>query len=158
MVVRIQTPKNDGRSKPRPMTAFKRSPAKTDQKQDLVKSSFDVLQGTENAEINQSDEKSTVKARPKTASVLAAHRRYDPVYPTANKLLAKIWDDNARRRHLAKLGSIKPNVDNLPPKVHVHLASRFKKTQQEEENNKKIKKENQILGSLYCINVRGKAA
>lgn len=90
-----------------------------------------------------------VKLRPKTAPVisfLTAHRRYDPVYPTANKLLAKIWDDSARKRHLDKLESMKSKVDNHPPKVYVHLACRFKKTQLEDEHNKKIKRENQILG------------
>jgi hypothetical protein len=103
-------------------------------------------------ETNQVSDKSdqhVVKARPKTAPVmsfLTAHRKYDPVYPTANKFLAKIWDDSARKRHLNKLESMKSKVDNNPPKVYVHLACRFKKNQMEEEHNKKIKRENQILG------------
>ncbi|KAJ3216281.1 hypothetical protein HDU67_009716 [Dinochytrium kinnereticum] len=74
-----------------------------------------------------------------------AHRRYSSVYPCANRLLAKRWDDAARDRHRQKLATIKAYIDNTPPKRHGHLQLRLKKLQLEDENLGKIERENLIL-------------
>ncbi|KAI8853633.1 hypothetical protein BC829DRAFT_274066 [Chytridium lagenaria] len=74
-----------------------------------------------------------------------AHRRYSSVYPCANRLLAKRWDDAARDRHRQKLATIKAYIDNTPPKRHGHLQLRLKKVQLEDENLGKIERENLIL-------------
>ncbi|KAJ3102251.1 hypothetical protein HDU97_000687 [Phlyctochytrium planicorne] len=74
-----------------------------------------------------------------------AHRRYSSVYPCANRLLAKRWDDAARERHRQKLATIKAYIDNAPPKRHGHLQLRLKKLQLEDENLGKIERENLIL-------------
>jgi hypothetical protein len=61
-----------------------------------------------------------------------AHRRYTSVYPCANLLLAKRWDDAARERHRIKIATMKTYIDNSPPKIHGHLQLRMKKMRQEE--------------------------
>jgi hypothetical protein len=61
-----------------------------------------------------------------------AHKRYSSVYPCANRLLAKRWDDAARERHRQKLATMKPYIDNTPPKKHGHLQLRLKKLQLED--------------------------
>jgi hypothetical protein len=67
------------------------------------------------------------------------HRRYSSVYPCANKLLAKRWDDAARERHRRKLATIKTYIDNTPPKKHGHLQLRLKKLQLEDGTCNQIK-------------------
>jgi hypothetical protein len=63
------------------------------------------------------------------SSLGTSHRRYTPVHPTCNLLLAKIWDDAAQKRHLQKLAHIKPQIDNQAPKHFDHLTHRSKKAQ-----------------------------
>ncbi|TPX63249.1 hypothetical protein SpCBS45565_g06798 [Spizellomyces sp. 'palustris'] len=73
------------------------------------------------------------------------HRRYSPVYKCSNRLLAKRWDDAARKRHREKLASMKPAVDNSPPKKYSHLDMRLKKIRQEQEQSQRVQQENIIL-------------
>ncbi|KAJ3404732.1 hypothetical protein HDV05_006924, partial [Chytridiales sp. JEL 0842] len=73
------------------------------------------------------------------------HRRYSSVYPCANRLLAKRWDDAARERHRQKLATMKAYIDNAPPKQPGHLQLRLKRIQQEDDNLAKIERDNHIL-------------
>lgn len=41
-----------------------------------------------------------------------AHKRYSSVYPVANTLLAKRWDDASLKRHRDKIRSMKACIDN----------------------------------------------
>ncbi|KAI9103245.1 hypothetical protein DFS34DRAFT_358533 [Phlyctochytrium arcticum] len=79
------------------------------------------------------------------ASSATHHRRYSPVYKCANRLLAKRWDDAARDRHKEKVASIRPAVDNSPPKRYSHLDLRLKKIHQDQEQSQKVQSENMIL-------------
>jgi hypothetical protein len=51
----------------------------------------------------------------------------------------------AQARHLARLASIKPSIDNRAPKKYQHLVVRAKKVQKEEERYQEIERENAIL-------------
>nr|KAJ3420621.1 hypothetical protein HK105_005460 [Polyrhizophydium stewartii] len=75
---------------------------------------------------------------------LAAHR-YTSVYPCASKLLAKKWDDAARKRHLEKLKTMRARIDNVQPRKLNHLAIPSKKLLNKQETCKRIEYENQLL-------------
>ncbi|KAI8903867.1 hypothetical protein EDD86DRAFT_95558 [Gorgonomyces haynaldii] len=49
------------------------------------------------------------------------HLRYTSVYPCSSKLLAKKWDDQARKKHIDKIKTMKPAIDNQPPQKPLHL-------------------------------------
>ncbi|KAJ3179408.1 hypothetical protein HDU87_003018 [Geranomyces variabilis] len=74
-----------------------------------------------------------------------AHRRYTPVYKCSNRLLAKKWDDVAAQRHREKIASMKPAIDNKPPRKCSHLDMGLKKLRQEQEKSHRIQEENVIL-------------
>ncbi|KAI8585329.1 KIAA1430-like protein-domain-containing protein [Geranomyces variabilis] len=74
-----------------------------------------------------------------------AHRRYTPVYKCSNRLLAKKWDDVAAQRHREKIASMKPAIDNKPPRKCSHLDMGLKKLRQEQEKSHRIQEENIIL-------------
>ncbi|TPX74763.1 hypothetical protein CcCBS67573_g03956 [Chytriomyces confervae] len=73
------------------------------------------------------------------------HKRYSSVYPCANRLLAKRWDDAARRRHQDKLATMKTYIDSKPPQVQGHLKEKSKKIHMEDQKLTKIERENHIL-------------
>ncbi|KAJ3312616.1 hypothetical protein HDU76_002849, partial [Blyttiomyces sp. JEL0837] len=102
---------------------------------------------TKSAATTSSDEKSKEGPRSKLPPPAPgnAHKRYSSVYPSANRLLAKRWDDAARDRHRRKLATMKSYIDNTPPKRHGHLQLRLKKMQLEEEKIGKIERDNLIL-------------
>ncbi|KAJ3393166.1 hypothetical protein HDU84_002513 [Entophlyctis sp. JEL0112] len=74
-----------------------------------------------------------------------AHKRYTSVYPCANKLLAKRWDDAAKRKHQKKLATMKTYIDANAPKVQGHLKLRTKKLLVEDQKLTRIDHENHIL-------------
>ncbi|KAJ3130195.1 histone H3.1 [Nowakowskiella sp. JEL0407] len=73
------------------------------------------------------------------------YKRYNPVLPCSNLLLAKKWDKFVRERDLQKLQQVKTVVDNKPPKEYHHLKVRLKKMQQEDAHLGEIEKNNAIL-------------
>ncbi|KAI9341142.1 hypothetical protein BDR26DRAFT_934153 [Obelidium mucronatum] len=96
-------------------------------------------------------ERKPVKTGPTPTSKLPppapgnAHKRYSSVYPCANRLLAKRWDDAARKRHQEKLATMKTYIDNKPPQVQGHLKMRAKKLHDEDQKMGRIERENHIL-------------
>ncbi|TPX34803.1 hypothetical protein SmJEL517_g02640 [Synchytrium microbalum] len=50
-----------------------------------------------------------------------AYRHYHSLYPTCNRLLASKWDGARRKRHLDKLATMAPAIDNQPPRKWGHL-------------------------------------
>ncbi|KAI8619474.1 hypothetical protein BC830DRAFT_769458 [Chytriomyces sp. MP71] len=92
-----------------------------------------------------------VKSRPTPTSKLPPaspsneHKRYSSVYPCANRLLAKRWDDAARKRHHDKLATMKTYIDSKPPQAQGHLKERAKKLHMEDQKLSKIERENHIL-------------
>ncbi|KAJ3071704.1 hypothetical protein HDU98_004928 [Podochytrium sp. JEL0797] len=96
-------------------------------------------------------EKKLIKSMPNPTTKLPppapgnAHKRYSSVYPCANRLLAKRWDDAARKKHQDKLATMKTYIDNTPPQVQGHLKDRAKKISMEDQKLVKIERENHIL-------------
>jgi len=74
-----------------------------------------------------------------------AHRRYTPVRPVANTALAKKWDDDTMKRHLKKLASIKPCVDNKMDFTLSHERKRARMLIKERFITDKIEKENEKM-------------
>ncbi|KAI8621661.1 KIAA1430-like protein-domain-containing protein [Chytriomyces sp. MP71] len=74
-------------------------------------------------------------------------KRYYTLFPVANKLLAKKWDDISREKHLAKLAQVKKSVDDRPPRQYVHLKVNLKRAQMEQERQAQIRRNNRILVS-----------
>ncbi|KAI9332674.1 hypothetical protein BDR26DRAFT_1010485 [Obelidium mucronatum] len=72
-------------------------------------------------------------------------KHYHTLYPVANKLLAKKWDDISREKHLKKLANIKKSVDDRPPPKYIHLRTNLKRAQMEQERQILIRRNNKIL-------------
>ncbi|KAJ3082150.1 hypothetical protein HDU99_003524 [Rhizoclosmatium hyalinum] len=72
-------------------------------------------------------------------------KHYHTLYPVANKLLAKKWDDISREKHLKKLANIKKSVDDRPPPKYIHLKANLKRVQMEQERQVAIRRNNRIL-------------
>ncbi|KAJ3023262.1 UNVERIFIED_CONTAM: hypothetical protein HDU68_008706 [Siphonaria sp. JEL0065] len=72
-------------------------------------------------------------------------KHYHTLYPVANKLLAKKWDDISREKHLKKLANIKKSVDDRPPPKYIHLRTNLKRVQMEQERQILIRRNNKIL-------------
>ncbi|CAH1792273.1 unnamed protein product [Owenia fusiformis] len=66
-------------------------------------------------------------------------------FPAGNKLLQKRWAEQAHRLHVQKMHSMKPGLDNSPPKRYPHLVLRLKKVQMEENRQAEIDHDNKLL-------------
>ncbi|KAI8998392.1 hypothetical protein BC832DRAFT_565661 [Gaertneriomyces semiglobifer] len=74
-----------------------------------------------------------------------AHRRYASVRPVTSLVLAKRWDDTAKKRHQDKIKSMRPAIDNKPPKRYSHLDHRAKAERAAQERAQQIQVENTSL-------------
>ena len=63
----------------------------------------------------------------------------------SNKVMGTYWEDKVKQKHVQKLSSIKPSIDNKPPATYPHLQNKRKKMQLQEERLKAIERENGIL-------------
>ncbi|TPX51683.1 hypothetical protein SeLEV6574_g00151 [Synchytrium endobioticum] len=83
---------------------------------------------------------------PKRDDDAFAHRHYQSLYPTCNRLLASKWDHAQRQRHLDKLKMVKPAIDNHPPRKWAHLDVKTgKKLQIQNDRLAEIERSNRQL-------------
>lgn len=81
----------------------------------------------------------------------------EPVVPSSNKLVSARWEDKCREIHLQKLKSMKPAIDNVPPKEYPHLTNNKKRLQLQEDRMAEMERQNGILlNKLYRIQTRSK--
>ena len=67
---------------------------------------------------------SLLKTNLSPSASTADYKRYMPIYPCSNKILAKKWDEAKRKRHIEKLCTMKACIDNKNPKVYHLLRSK----------------------------------
>ncbi|ELU11740.1 hypothetical protein CAPTEDRAFT_112681 [Capitella teleta] len=86
------------------------------------------------------------------------HKCYQPITPSANKLLQKRWDDNYFNEHRRKVANASSQVDTRPPRTYIHLHLKLKKLQLEEERLATIERDNRILleKMAYIMRTKGR--
>lgn len=116
--------------------------SKEEQKEDEVRA-----ESNEIVAAGSSESKEAVKATMQPRSRWPVHEAsfYTPRRPTANKLLAKTWDEQSQRLHEHKLKHTSASVDNKPPAALPHLKQNAKGQQLAQERNARIDRDNQIL-------------
>ena len=60
------------------------------------------------------------------------YRAYKSVKPVCNKYLAKKWDDATRDRHVERVKTMAPRIDNAPPTKYKHLEMPSRRLRMEE--------------------------
>ena len=68
----------------------------------------------------------------KVGAKVVPGKSYVAIQPSPNKIIARKWDEKNRQNHLSRLATIKPGIDNSPPKTYTHLVNRPKKVQIEQ--------------------------
>ncbi|XP_051968018.1 sperm axonemal maintenance protein CFAP97D1-like [Xyrauchen texanus] len=68
----------------------------------------------------------------------------------------KLWDDRYHNAHLDRLETVKPVVDNKPPRTYLHCHVNMKKMQMEQKRQMDIERDNRLLASRIAMprNVR----
>ncbi|KAL5008266.1 hypothetical protein ScPMuIL_013847 [Solemya velum] len=66
-------------------------------------------------------------------------------FPIASKILLRYEQDRAYKLHRRKVSTVKPGLDNRPPKKYPHLIFRLKQMQKEEDRQSEIDHANRLL-------------
>ncbi|XP_065827027.1 uncharacterized protein [Oscarella lobularis] len=74
-----------------------------------------------------------------------AHKSYQSILPTHNKLLQKRWDQQRYDTHQKKLRSASSMVDSSAPRAYPHIQMKLKKQQVQEERLAVIERDNRTL-------------
>ncbi|KAI9340394.1 hypothetical protein DFJ73DRAFT_844920 [Zopfochytrium polystomum] len=74
-----------------------------------------------------------------------AWKHHHTLFPVANKLLAKRWDDLTRENHQGKLHRAQRSIDDDAPPRYAHLETKPKKKQMESERQADIARTNKLL-------------
>lgn len=82
-----------------------------------------------------------VRARLPEFDLAAMHR----ALPTVNKLLSKKWEEKQKAELQRRIKTVKPSIDNKPPRQYTHLRANMKRAQMEEERYSAIEKHNRML-------------
>lgn len=56
---------------------------------------------------------------------------------TGNKKLHEMWVEHVKQLHKQRLKTIKPSIDNKPPKQYRHLKANMKRAQTEEGTSRR---------------------
>lgn len=86
-----------------------------------------------------------------------AHRSYDSILPSANKLLSKKWDSTRFNAHRTAIKNVKSATDSSAPPTYVHMHIKMKKLQLEEERLAQIQHDNRLLLEKMSSIMRGKS-
>jgi len=78
-------------------------------------------------------------------TMFSGHKHTNRALPINNKLCNQRWVDRCQQLHRMRLNSIKPAIDNIPPRRYKHLFQNLKKAQLEDERNMEIERENRLL-------------
>ncbi|KAJ3162831.1 Ubiquitin-protein ligase [Geranomyces michiganensis] len=74
-----------------------------------------------------------------------AHRHFQNLHPTTNKLVGVRWDAANRRIHAKRLNTVKSTIDTSAPKTYSHLEYKKKTLQLAMERQAQIDRDNDIL-------------